>query len=142
MWTDDFISRSQNVRRSQLLMVLAFFHAVVQERRVFVPQGFTKFYEFTPADLRSGADVASALFEQVQTLEMVMVRVMAAGLVMLMMAMAMRIVVEMVLVLMVAIRIVMVLVMVMGIVMALVMVMVMFCSAVKPKSFLGTHCTA
>jgi dynein heavy chain 2 len=30
---------------------------VAQERRTFIPQGWTKFYEFTFADLRSAADV-------------------------------------------------------------------------------------
>eukprot|EP00967_Tisochrysis_lutea_P035401 scaffold42393_cov23-Tisochrysis_lutea.AAC.1 len=42
---------------AQLMFVLAWFHAVVQERRSFIPQGWSKFYEFSTADLRSGADV-------------------------------------------------------------------------------------
>ena len=36
------------------MFVLAWFHAVVQERRKFIPHGWTKFYEFSPADLRAG----------------------------------------------------------------------------------------
>jgi len=43
--------------RAQLLFVLAWFHAVVQERRTYIPQGWTKFYEFSFADLRSSADI-------------------------------------------------------------------------------------
>lgn len=39
------------------MFLLAWFHAVVQERRNFVPQGWSKFYEFSFADLRSGADI-------------------------------------------------------------------------------------
>ena len=43
--------------RAKLLFLLAWFHAVVQERRAYVPQGWSKFYEFSFADLRSGADI-------------------------------------------------------------------------------------
>jgi len=43
--------------RAQLLFVLSWFHAVLQERRTYIPQGWTKFYEFSPADLRAAADV-------------------------------------------------------------------------------------
>ena len=43
--------------KAQLLFVVAWFHAVVQERRTFIPQGWTKFHEFSYADLRSTADI-------------------------------------------------------------------------------------
>ena len=43
--------------RAQLLFVLSWFHAVLQERRTYIPQGWTKFYEFSPADLRSAAHI-------------------------------------------------------------------------------------
>ena len=46
--------------RAQLLFVLSWFHAVLQERRTYIPQGWTKFYEFSPADLRSAADIVDA----------------------------------------------------------------------------------
>ena len=46
--------------RAQLLFVLAWFHAVVQERRKYIPHGWTKFYEFSPADLRASADIIDA----------------------------------------------------------------------------------
>ena len=46
--------------RAQLLFVLSWFHAVLQERRTYIPQGWTKFYEFSPADLRSAADICDA----------------------------------------------------------------------------------
>ena len=46
--------------RAQLLFVLSWFHAVLQERRTYIPQGWTKFYEFSPADLRSAADICDS----------------------------------------------------------------------------------
>lgn len=47
-------------QRAQLLMVIAWFHAVLQERRSYIPQGWTKFYEFSPADLRSAVDICDS----------------------------------------------------------------------------------
>ena len=38
--------------KAQLLLVLAWFHGVVQERRIFMPQGWTKEYDFSVGDLR------------------------------------------------------------------------------------------
>ena len=40
-----------------MLFVLGWFHAIVQERRNYIPQGWTKFYEFSYGDLRTGADL-------------------------------------------------------------------------------------
>ena len=45
----------------QALFALAWFHAVAQERRNFIPQGWTKFYEFSLGDLRAGADICDRL---------------------------------------------------------------------------------
>ncbi|XP_043189481.1 cytoplasmic dynein 2 heavy chain 1-like [Amphibalanus amphitrite] len=50
-----------NAQRAQALFALAWFHAVVQERRTFIPQGWTKFYEFNFADLKAGADILDRL---------------------------------------------------------------------------------
>ncbi|KAG8470560.1 hypothetical protein KFE25_008981 [Diacronema lutheri] len=55
-WTADFI-QAGSVQRAQTLFVLAWFHALLQERRTYIPQGWSKFYEFTAADLRSAADL-------------------------------------------------------------------------------------
>ena len=38
--------------KAQLLFALAWFHGVVQERRTFIPQGWTKEYDFSVGDLR------------------------------------------------------------------------------------------
>ena len=59
-WDAAFIANG-GVVRAQLLFVLAWFHAIVQERRTYIPQGWTKVYEFSGADLRSGADIIDAL---------------------------------------------------------------------------------
>lgn len=42
---------------AQMLFGLAWFHAVVLERRNFVPQGWIKNYEFSNADLKAASDV-------------------------------------------------------------------------------------
>jgi dynein heavy chain 2 len=47
--------------RSPLLFLLAWFHAVVQERRTYLPQGWSKAYEFSVGDLRAGAMVLDAV---------------------------------------------------------------------------------
>ncbi|XP_071483964.1 LOW QUALITY PROTEIN: cytoplasmic dynein 2 heavy chain 1-like [Diadema antillarum] len=60
-WTPEFIARDNNVVRAQALFALAWFHAICQERRNFIPQGWTKFYEFSMSDLRAGADIIDRL---------------------------------------------------------------------------------
>lgn len=37
-WSSEFVTRGGNTLRSQALFALAWFHAVVQERRNFIPQ--------------------------------------------------------------------------------------------------------
>ena len=41
-----------NTLKSQASFALAFIHALLQERRTYIPQGWTKFYEFSYADLK------------------------------------------------------------------------------------------
>ncbi|XP_022103094.1 cytoplasmic dynein 2 heavy chain 1-like isoform X1 [Acanthaster planci] len=60
-WSPEFISKDNNTIRAQALFALAWFHAVCQERRNFIPQGWTKFYEFSLSDLRAGADIINRL---------------------------------------------------------------------------------
>ena len=55
-WSKDYFANG-SVIRSQLLFAMSWFHAVFQERRNYLPQGWDKFYEFSSADLRTGADV-------------------------------------------------------------------------------------
>lgn len=56
---EDFSER--NPVRSRLLFLLACFHAVVQERRTYLPQGWTKFYEFSYGDMRAGTYIIEAI---------------------------------------------------------------------------------
>ncbi|XP_047126593.1 cytoplasmic dynein 2 heavy chain 1 isoform X1 [Hydra vulgaris] len=63
-WTPNFFQQSTNNSRCYTLFALAWFHALVEERRNFIPQGWTKFYEFSMADLRAGADIVDRLFKK------------------------------------------------------------------------------
>uniref|UniRef100_H2ZEZ6 Cytoplasmic dynein 2 heavy chain 1 n=1 Tax=Ciona savignyi TaxID=51511 RepID=H2ZEZ6_CIOSA len=66
-WSPEFVASGTkhskpSVTRSQALFALAWFHAVTQERRNFIPQGWTKFYEFSLGDLRAAATIIDHLF--------------------------------------------------------------------------------
>jgi dynein heavy chain 2 len=65
-WNSEFMSRGGNTVRAQALFTLAWFHAVVQERRKFIPQGWASYYEFSDADLRTGLEVMEDLFKGVE----------------------------------------------------------------------------
>ncbi|XP_038123892.1 cytoplasmic dynein 2 heavy chain 1 [Cyprinodon tularosa] len=62
-WTPEQISKGGNLARAQSLFCLAWFHAVCQERRNYIPQGWTKFYEFSLSDLRAGFEIIDRLFD-------------------------------------------------------------------------------
>jgi dynein heavy chain 2 len=53
-----------NPIKNRLLFLLACFHAIMQERRNFIPQGWTKFYEFSYGDLKAGTYVIEAITEK------------------------------------------------------------------------------
>ena len=48
---------SPSVIQAQSAFALAWFHAIVQERRTFIPQGWCKFYEFSDGDMKAGLGV-------------------------------------------------------------------------------------
>ena len=60
-WTQEYVAEGNSVVRSQALFALSWFHAVVQERRCYIPQGWSKFYEFSMSDLRAGANIIDRL---------------------------------------------------------------------------------
>ncbi|XP_041088540.1 cytoplasmic dynein 2 heavy chain 1-like [Polyodon spathula] len=62
-WTPEQISHTGLSPRAQSLFCLAWFHAVCQERRNYIPQGWTKFYEFSLSDLRAGFEIIDRCFE-------------------------------------------------------------------------------
>ncbi|KAA0702385.1 Cytoplasmic dynein 2 heavy chain 1 [Triplophysa tibetana] len=87
-WSSEQISKGGTLARAQALFCLAWFHAVCQERRNYIPQvrrthhntgpvtelhihnsaesrlkGWTKFYEFSLSDLRAGFEIVDRLFE-------------------------------------------------------------------------------
>ena len=45
-------------------MIMTYFHAMVQERRNYIPQGWTKSYEFNYGDYKSGLHVVAKLKEK------------------------------------------------------------------------------
>ena len=61
-WNTELIAKGTPMR-AQSLFVLAWFHAIIQERRLYIPQGWTKFYEFTSADLRTAMLIITRLCE-------------------------------------------------------------------------------
>ncbi|KAF2362508.1 ATPase dynein-related AAA domain [Trinorchestia longiramus] len=61
-WSPEMLAKGNTVSRAQALFVLAWTHAVLQERRTYIPQGWSKFYEFSYADLRAGADIIDRLY--------------------------------------------------------------------------------
>ncbi|XP_068211563.1 cytoplasmic dynein 2 heavy chain 1 [Palaemon carinicauda] len=63
-WNPEMIARGNQANRAQALFILAWFHAVVQERRTYIPQGWSKFYEFSLADLKAGAEILDELYKQ------------------------------------------------------------------------------
>lgn len=40
--------------QTQMLFILSWFHALLQERRTYIPQGWVKYYEFSYGDLMAG----------------------------------------------------------------------------------------
>jgi dynein heavy chain 2 len=69
-WAPEYIAKG-SVLRAQSMFALAWFHAIIQERRNFIPQGWSKFYEYSYADLRSSADIIDKLTANNQTPEWV-----------------------------------------------------------------------
>lgn len=56
LWNEDwFKSNSQKVKQS--LTSLAHLHGVLQERRAYLPIGWSQFFEFTQADLNAAAEI-------------------------------------------------------------------------------------
>lgn len=48
----------------QLLFVLSWFHAILQERRTYIPQGWVKYYEFSYGDLKAGETILTDILAE------------------------------------------------------------------------------
>lgn len=59
-WSQSWFADGPEIR-SQVMFVCAHFHAIMQERRAYIPQGWTKFYEFSQSDLQSACETVSLL---------------------------------------------------------------------------------
>lgn len=59
-WPTTLVESGSEVR-AQLLFLLAWLHGILQERRTYVPQGWTKAYEFSFADLRAAVQTLDAM---------------------------------------------------------------------------------
>ncbi|KAL4440929.1 hypothetical protein ABPG74_009342 [Tetrahymena malaccensis] len=64
-WSPQYIAKG-SAQRAQLLFLLAWFHAILQERRTYIPQGWSKFYEFSYGDLRAGTQIIEGLVQDTQ----------------------------------------------------------------------------
>lgn len=53
-----------SVFRAQMYFVLAWYHAIVQERRTYIPQGWSKFYEFSYGDLKAGSIIIDSILKE------------------------------------------------------------------------------
>ena len=48
----------------QLMFILSWFHALIQERRTYIPQGWVKYYEFSYGDLKAGETLLSDILKE------------------------------------------------------------------------------
>ncbi|KAK6637824.1 hypothetical protein RUM44_008246 [Polyplax serrata] len=62
-WSSDTYRR-RGVLFGRTIFAAAWFHAVVQERRNYIPQGWSTFYEFSDSDLRASVDLIIRIFSQ------------------------------------------------------------------------------
>eukprot|EP00501_MAST-03F_sp_TOSAG23-6_P000982 GSMAST32.ASY1.ANO1.1018.1 assembled CDS len=66
-WNEEFVSAGSG-KRSQVMFLLAFIHAIVQERRNYIPQGWSEFYEFSLGDLRAATNVIESALKSSDTM--------------------------------------------------------------------------
>jgi dynein heavy chain 1 len=62
-WTSISSERLGNPVRNRIYLILAWVHAVIQERLRYIPAGWTEKYEFTEADARHALDAFDSLIE-------------------------------------------------------------------------------
>ena len=55
-----------NLLKSQILFILAWFNSLIQERRKYIPQGWSKYYEFSYGDLKAGETILGEIIDMSQ----------------------------------------------------------------------------
>lgn len=63
------LEKKRDAKHLKICIVLFIFNAIVQERRAFVPQGWTKPYEFSDADLKAAIDILG-IMEKITSFKM------------------------------------------------------------------------
>lgn len=56
--------KQMSAEESRLTFLLAYFHALLQERRIYIPQGWSKFYEFSLSDFKSGNSIMESIMTE------------------------------------------------------------------------------
>lgn len=51
-------------QKSKLIFLLAYFHALLQERRTYIPQGWSKYYEFSQSDFKTGSLLMETVYSE------------------------------------------------------------------------------
>ena len=63
-WSVDLLNNINQPNIYQALFSLAFIHAILQERRTYIPQGWSKFYEFSYSDLKVSTETMIEYLEK------------------------------------------------------------------------------
>ena len=63
-WSVDLLNNINQPNIFQSLFSLAFIHAILQERRTYIPQGWSKFYEFSYSDLKVSTETMIEYLEK------------------------------------------------------------------------------
>lgn len=50
-------------KKAQLVYILSYFSSLIQERRTYIPQGWSKYYEFSPGDFKSGVMLLDSIIQ-------------------------------------------------------------------------------
>jgi dynein heavy chain 2 len=50
--------------KANFIFILAYFHSLVQERRTYIPQGWSKVYEFSYSDLKVSLEIIDNLVKE------------------------------------------------------------------------------
>ena len=53
--------------KSNFALTLAYFHSLMQERRTYIPQGWSKSYEFSYSDLKVSLEIIDNIIKEYET---------------------------------------------------------------------------